>query len=75
MNDVADLAIHFRGVTAPGQAEEWIRAEAPPGHPDYNQGGTYRSLVGQDLQYESNHNFKLNLWSYVVIPVSPASLP
>src|SRR5436190_7856886 len=29
MNDVADVAIHFRGVRARGGAEEWIRAEAP----------------------------------------------
>ena len=27
-------------------------------------GGTYRSLPAQDLQYDTNHNFKLNLWSY-----------
>ena len=41
-----------------------FRADAPPGHPDYNQGGTYRSAEAQDLQYETDHNFKLNLWSY-----------
>jgi hypothetical protein len=64
MNDVADVAIHFRGVSAPGKAEEWIRADAPPWHPDHNQGGTYRGLAAQDLQYDTNHNFKLNLWSY-----------
>ena len=64
MNDVADVAIHFRGVAAPGSAEEWIRADAPSGHADYNSGGTYRSLVARDLQYDTNHNFKLNLWSY-----------
>jgi len=64
MNDVAEVPIHFRGVAAPGEAEKWISAEAPPGHPDYNQGGTYRSLPATDLQYDANHNFKLNLWSY-----------
>jgi len=64
MNDVADVAIHFRGVSAPGKPEEWIRADAPPGHPDYSQGGTYRSLPALDLRYDTNHNFKLNLWSY-----------
>jgi len=64
MNDVAEVPIHFRGVAAPGGAEEWIRADAPPGHADYNQGGTYRSLPAQDLAYDADHNFKLNLWSY-----------
>lgn len=64
MNDVAEVPIHFRGVSAPGEAEKWIRADAPPGHPDYNQGGTYRSLPAPDWSYDTNHNFKLNLWSY-----------
>ena len=64
MNDVADVALHFRGVRAPDKSEEWIRADAPPGHRDYNQGGTYRSLPAQDLQYDTDHNFELNLWSY-----------
>jgi hypothetical protein len=64
MNDVADVAIHFRGVSATGQPEGWIRADAPSGHPAYNGGGTYRSLAAQDLRYDANHNFKLNLWSY-----------
>ena len=64
MNDVADVAIHFRGVAAPGAPEQWIRAEAPPGHPDYNSGGTYQSAAAQALTYDTNHNFKLNLWSY-----------
>jgi hypothetical protein len=58
------VAIHFRGVSEPGKTEEWIHADAPPGHLDYNQGGTYRSLAAQELQYDTNHNFKLNLWSY-----------
>ncbi len=64
MNDVAEVPIHFRGVTGPGEEEKWISAGAPPGHPDYNQGGTYRSLPAADLAYDTNHNFKLNLWSY-----------
>ncbi len=64
MNDVFEVPIHFRGVVAPGATEEWIRAEAPPGHPDYNQGGTYRSAPAPALEYDTNHNFKLNLWSY-----------
>jgi hypothetical protein len=64
MNDVAEVPIHFRGVSAPGKAEEWISADAPPGHSDYNHGGTYRSLPARDLEFDTNHNFKLNLWSY-----------
>lgn len=64
MNDVAEVPISFRGVAGPGEEEKWIRAEAPPGHPDYNQGGTYRSRPASDLTYDTNHNFKLNLWSY-----------
>ena len=64
MNDVAEVAIHFRGVRARGGAEEWIRAEAPAGHQDYNQGGTYLSVPARGLEYDTNHNFKLNLWSY-----------
>ena len=64
MNDVAEVPIHFRGIAAAGAEEQWIQAGAAPGHPDYNQGGTYRSLPAQDLPYDTNHNFKLNLWSY-----------
>jgi hypothetical protein len=64
MNDVAEAPIHFRGVSAPGASEQWISADAPPGHPDYNQGGTYRSVAARALEYDTNHNFKLNLWSY-----------
>ncbi|MEW6157963.1 MAG: hypothetical protein AB1813_11055 [Verrucomicrobiota bacterium] len=64
MNDVEDVAIHFRGVKGPGETEQWIRAEAPPGNADYNHGGTYRSLAAADLAFDAGHNFKLNLWSY-----------
>src|SRR5438552_3112103 len=28
MNDVADVALHFRGVSAPGEPETWISADA-----------------------------------------------
>ena len=64
MNDVADIALHFRGIEAPGAPERWIRAEAPPGHADHRSGGTYRSAPAADLAYDADHNFKLNLWSY-----------
>lgn len=64
MNNVAEIPINFRGVEAPGTKEKWIKAEAPAGHPDYNGGGTYRSLPASPLEYDPDHNFKLNLWSY-----------
>ena len=64
MNDVAKVPIHFRGMRAPKEKETWISADAPPGHPDYNQGGTYQSLPARGLKYDTNHNFKLNLWCY-----------
>jgi hypothetical protein len=39
-------------------------ADAPKDHRDWNQGGTYRSASASDLEYDSDHNFKLNSWSY-----------
>jgi hypothetical protein len=64
MNDVEDVAIHFRGVEGARQEEKWIKADAPKSHADWNQGGTYRSLPAADLEYDADHNFKLNSWSY-----------
>jgi hypothetical protein len=64
MNDVEDIALHFRGVSEPNGAEQWIAADAPPGHPDYVGGGTYRHVKSPGFAYDSDHNFKLNLWSY-----------
>src|SRR5262249_18332603 len=39
-------------------------SNAPKGHRDWNQGGTYRSSSASDLEYDPDHNFKLNSWSY-----------
>ena len=64
MNDVEQIALHFRGVHDALDRERWIAADAPPGHADWNQGGTYRSIDAADLQYDADHNFKLNNWSY-----------
>lgn len=64
MNDVEDVALHFRGVEGPRQKEKWIKADAPKSHADWNQGGTYRSRPAADLEYDADHNFKLNSWSY-----------
>jgi hypothetical protein len=64
MNDVENVALHFRGVEGPNQPEKWITADAPPGPADWNSGGTYRSASATDLEYDADHNFKLNLWSY-----------
>ena len=54
----------FGGVEGPKQEEKWISADAPKGHADWKQGGTYRSLPAADLEYDADHNFKLNSWSY-----------
>ncbi|MBM3881379.1 MAG: polysaccharide deacetylase family protein [Verrucomicrobia bacterium] len=64
MNDVADVALHFRGVEQAGAAEGWMRASAPAGPLDYHGGGTYRHAAAAPLTYDEDHNFKLNLWSY-----------
>ena len=64
MNDVEQVALNFRGIEGPNQEEKWISADAPKGHPDWNQGGTYRSSTASDLEYDADHNFKLNSWSY-----------
>lgn len=60
---VPNIPVRLRCLSAQ-QAEDWIHAPAPPGNPDYNQGGTYGSLTAQNLDCDTNHNFKLNLWSY-----------
>ena len=64
MNQVADVALHFRGKESADGEETWIRADARAGHVDYNGGGTYRAVDAEPLEYDADHNFKLNLWSY-----------
>lgn len=64
MNDVEDVALHFRGITQRDGAEEWVSGEAPETHPDYVGGGTYRSHLAPALEYDADHNLKLNMWSY-----------
>jgi hypothetical protein len=64
MNDIRDVAIHFRGVDGPGGQEKWIAADGPKEHADWNQGGTYRNSRASDLGYDADHNFRLNSWSY-----------
>jgi hypothetical protein len=64
MNEVEDVALHFRGVAAADQEEKWIRADTPKGHPDWNTGGTFRHVKAPALEYDADHNFKLNSWSY-----------
>jgi hypothetical protein len=64
MNDVEQVALNFLGHDRAGDAEHWIAVEAPPGHPDYNGGGTYRHVAAPALEYDADHDFKLNLWSY-----------
>ena len=64
MNEVTDTALHFRGVIEEGGEEQWIRADAPPGHVDWNTGGTYRHLDASPLTSDENVTFRLNTWSY-----------
>jgi hypothetical protein len=64
MNDINPIALNFLGRQQEGEAEHWIAAAAPPGHADYNSGGTYRHTAAPPLAYDADHNFKLNLWSY-----------
>jgi hypothetical protein len=64
MNDVKDVSLHFRGQQSHGAKEEWISADAPKGHPDWNGGGNYRSVAAEDLRYDDNVQFRLNTWSY-----------
>lgn len=64
MNDVAEVPLHFRGISEVGGWEQWITADAPPGHPDWNQGGTYRSRDAADLAIDDAVKFRLNSWSY-----------
>jgi hypothetical protein len=64
MNDVEQVALHFLGQDGPQDREHWIAVDAPAGHADYNGGGTYRAAAAPPLEYDADHNFKLNLWSY-----------
>jgi hypothetical protein len=64
MNDVAEVPLHFRGVKRDGGPETWIAADAPEGHKDWDKGGTYRHVSADPLEYDADHNVKLNIWSY-----------
>jgi hypothetical protein len=64
MNDMQQVALNFLGKTSPRDDERWMVAFAPPGHADYNGGGTYRHVDAPPLVYDADHDFKLNLWSY-----------
>jgi hypothetical protein len=64
MNDVEDVALHFRGHESQGGPEVWIAADGPKGHPDWNGGGNYRAVTADDLRYDDDVQFRLNTWSY-----------
>jgi hypothetical protein len=64
MNDVQDVALHFRGQHAPDGHEAWIAADAPEGHRDWNGGGNYRAITANELEYDDDVQFRLNTWSY-----------
>jgi hypothetical protein len=64
MNDVADAAIHFRGISEEGAEESWISADAPKGPSLYEGGGTYRHKDAPPLLFDEDLEFNLNSWSY-----------
>ncbi len=64
MNDVADAALRFRGIEREGGPESWIAADAPPGPPHWNQGGTYHHRDAQALEHDADVRFNLNHWTY-----------
>ena len=64
MNDVQDISLHFRGHKSHAGPEDWITADAPDEHPDWNGGGNYRALTAEALEYDHDVRFRLNTWSY-----------
>lgn len=64
MNQVDDVALHFLGIDEPGGEQRWISVDAPKKHVDWSGGGTYRSALAPALEYDADHDFKLNVWSY-----------
>lgn len=64
MNDVADPALHFRGVASESGTETWIAADAPPGPVHWNGGGTYLARPSRPLEFDAGLKFNLNTWSY-----------
>jgi hypothetical protein len=64
MNNVTDVALHFRGVTQSGGQETWVAAVAPPGPRDWNAGGTYAHRDAPPIEYDDTLEFRLNSWSY-----------
>lgn len=64
MNDVLDPSLHFRGQRGANEPETWVSSDAPPGHADWNQGGTFRHQAASPLEYDDNQQFRLNSWSY-----------
>lgn len=64
MNQVEDVNLHFLGKEQEDGSEKWIAADASQPHVDHVAGGTYHHLSAQPLEYDADHNFKLNSWSY-----------
>lgn len=64
MNDVRDVALHFRGHESSEAAETWVAARAPRGHVDWNRGGNYRALGAAELAADQDVKFRLNTWTY-----------
>ncbi|MCH2202500.1 MAG: hypothetical protein MK102_11065 [Fuerstiella sp.] len=64
MNDVQDISLHFRGHKSNDEKEDWIAADAPNEHSDWNGGGNYRAFTARELEYDDDVRFRLNTWSY-----------
>ena len=62
--DGTDAALHFLGKQEQDGPEEWVVADAPSTHPHYIGGGTYRHFSAAPLEYDGDHDSKLNVWSY-----------
>ena len=74
MNDVEDVALHFRGVNEPGGDEQWIAADAPPDIPTTWVAARTATSQHPALEYDADHNFKLNRLELRVSPVHAALL-
>ena len=64
MNQVDEVPLHFLGKESQEGEEKWISGDASQPHADHVAGGTYRHLAAAPLEYDADHNFKLNSWSY-----------
>ena len=60
MQQLEDVAIHFRGVTNAEEGEQWIRADSMGGW----EIGTYLASGAAPLAFDTDHNMQSNLRSF-----------